>query len=89
MMPHRGKQKMVFSVMRKKDQPLRPSDLAVEPHGSVVLLVPVTAAGRAWVEENVLVEPWQMLGEKIAMEPRYVAGVLAGAVSDGLSWERR
>lgn len=83
------KQKFVFAVIKKRDQPPRRKDLAVEPHGSVVLLVPVTAAGRAWVEENVLAEDWQWLGGKIAMEPRAVASVLAGAVGDGLTWERR
>lgn len=60
------------------------ADLHVEPHGSVVLLRPVSALGRAWIHENVQAEPWAWFGGALACEPRMVAAVVDGAVADGL-----
>jgi hypothetical protein len=59
-----------------------PPDILVENHGSVVLLRPLTAPARQWIGENVDVR--QGLGDAIAVEPRYVANIVRGAIADGL-----
>lgn len=59
-------------------------DLALENHGSVVLIDPRSDAGKAWLDANVGADPWQFVGRKIAAEPRLVEAVAAGAEADGL-----
>ena len=60
-------------------------DLQFISHGSVVLLHTGTDEGHDWVEENVSAEPWQMLGDGVACEPRMVGPVIEGALADGLT----
>lgn len=59
------------------------SDLLVLDHGSVVLIVPESAQGVDWLSDNVAEPLW--FGPGMAVEPRYVGGLLAGAVADGLA----
>src|ERR1017187_822643 len=63
-------------------------DLRVDTHGTVVLLTPLTAKARRWIDDNVEIEPWQLFGDVIAIEPRYVSGLIAGAIQDGLEIEQ-
>jgi hypothetical protein len=60
------------------------ADLAVFNHGSLLLLRPLTEAAEAWLEENVHVEDWMRLGPYIAVEHRYVAPIVEGALEAGL-----
>ena len=60
------------------------TDLSVEDHGSVVLFVPRTTRGDAWLREHTQAEAWQWVGTALACEPRYVEAVVAGACEDGL-----
>ena len=46
--------------------------------GSVVLLTPISEEARAWVAENVSLEPWQWVGDAFACEPRMVEDLLEG-----------
>ena len=63
-------------------------DLRVDTHGTVVLLTPLTAKARRWIDNNVEIEPWQLFGDVIAVEPRCVDGLIAGAIQDGLEIEQ-
>lgn len=46
-------------------------NLVIENHGSIVLLRPLTSAGRRWLEENTSEEA-QWWGGALVVEPRYV-----------------
>jgi hypothetical protein len=60
-------------------------DILVENHGSIVLLRPATAAGRAWLEANCDRSGYQpFTGGTLLCEPRYVADIVAGARDAGL-----
>ena len=64
------------------------ADIRIENASSVVLIRPMTAAGREWVEENVQAEDWQQFGGAIAAEPRTVQAVIDGARADELEVAR-
>lgn len=51
---------------------------------SVVLLTPHTRAARRWVRTNLPADALT-LGRGIAVEPRYVAPILDGITTDGLT----
>jgi hypothetical protein len=59
----------------------------LDNHGSIALLIPLTNAGREWLESNVNPEPWQWFGPGLAVEPRYLGALLNGALDDGLEVE--
>ena len=59
-------------------------DIRVDNHGTVVLLVPLTKAGNAWVRKHVQAEDWQWFGGGLACEPRYVGDVIEGLQEDDL-----
>ena len=58
--------------------------MRVEPHGSVVLIRPLTPGAREWIDQNVGPEPWQWMGGALACEPRYVADLVDGMIADGM-----
>lgn len=58
-------------------------DLEFANHGSIWLMRPITIAGRAWIQENIE-DGATWLGGACAIERRYVEGIAAGAISDGL-----
>lgn len=60
-------------------------DFTFANHGSVTLLTPVSDAAREWAAEHLPVEPWQMLGNAIAIEPRYADPILEGIDADGMT----
>jgi hypothetical protein len=59
-------------------------DVAVENHGSVVMVNPITRDAVEWVSENVAVESWAWLGRSFAVDPRYVDDLISGMVDFGL-----
>ena len=61
------------------------ADLNVYHDGSVCLVGPRSALGEAWLTENIDPEPWQMCGNAIALETRYVGRIIEGAQNDGLT----
>ena len=64
---------------------LAPADIHVENHGSIVLLRPVTADGREWLEDNFDWGGYQpFAGGTLLCQPRYVADIVAGARQAGL-----
>lgn len=53
-----------------------------QDHGSVCIMTPKDDEARAWVEEHIP-DDAQWFGEGFVVEPRYVADIAEGFVSDG------
>jgi hypothetical protein len=68
-----------------ESKPVAP-DVIVQGNGrdSVLLLCPQTDAGREWIKENVTDPSAQFLGQNLAVDHRYVRGVVEGMVDSGL-----
>ncbi len=58
-------------------------DLEIENHGSVCLIRPVSEVGRAWLDATAP-EDAQFFCGAMAVEPRYVEGVVAAALDADL-----
>ena len=60
-------------------------DLTIHNHGSIVLLRAASAAGKAWVKEQVDRGGYQPFpaGSRI-VEPRYLGPIVVGAIEAGL-----
>jgi hypothetical protein len=52
--------------------------------GTVALVQPLTERARTWIDENVSEES-QWLGNNLAVEHRYISGLLDGMYRDGLT----
>ena len=59
------------------------ADIAVEYHGSLWLVRPLTQAGTRWLEQHIP-EDVQFFGSALAVEPRYVDALVEGIVGAGL-----
>ncbi len=65
-----------------KSQP----DFAVENHGSIFLLKPLTLSATSWIEEHIGQENgYQPFFPTIVVEHRYIADIVEGIQSDGLA----
>ena len=62
------------------------SDFFLSDQGSLAILVPLSEEAHDWIDEN-LGEGAIWYGRGIAIEPRYVGGLLEGITSDGLTVE--
>ena len=51
---------------------------------TVYLLIPNSQLAKEWIENNVSYEPWQKLGQNLAIEHRYAEDVFQALVEDGL-----
>jgi len=61
------------------------TDFLVENHGSIVLLRPVTDAGRNWVDEFIGEDNgFQPYFPTVVIEPRYACNVIDGIREYGL-----
>ena len=63
------------------------ADINITNNGSVFSFQPVTKAGKDWIEKNVQTEPWQWLGDTLAIESRFAGELADGMISDGLEIE--
>jgi hypothetical protein len=63
----------------------RGPDLRIHDHGSVFLLEPASDAGQEWIDEHI--GEAQTWGNSIVVEHRYIGGIAAGAMADGLEVE--
>jgi hypothetical protein len=76
------------SPTRKKKSAIPQADFRVEYHGSICLLVPLSAPGREWIEENVGqdngFQPYYHPSRTIVVEPRFLSDIIAGIRRDGL-----
>ena len=58
-------------------------DLLVRGEGTVYLLFATSPVGEAWIDEHLPEDALQFVGG-IAVEHRFIADIVAGAVHDGL-----
>ena len=58
-------------------------DFAIENHGTIYLLRPLTEAAEAWVDEHIP-DDAQIFGDAIVVEHRYIEAIAFGAQEDGL-----
>jgi hypothetical protein len=76
---------MPYTHTHKPDHARTPSaDFRVTYHGTVTTMTPLSNRCREWLEENVDIEPWQRLGNAIAVEPRYVDQLAEAMIEEGL-----
>jgi hypothetical protein len=59
------------------------TDFAVENHGTIVLLQPLTRAANEWIESNLPADRLHYAGA-VVIEPRYLADIVDGIRADGL-----
>jgi hypothetical protein len=59
-------------------------DLAIRDEGTVVGIEPRSEAGRTWVDENMVFDPWQVLGGAIWVEHRFAPAIISAARCEGL-----
>lgn len=59
-------------------------DIRVDHHGSIAIIVPVSPAGQAWLDEHITDEEVQYWASGVVCEPRYVSHILDGMTADGL-----
>lgn len=67
------------------EPPLSEVDFRVFNDGSVSILTPMTDAARAWTEENVYFESWQVMGDGIGIDLRFLADLLVSVLSAGFT----
>jgi hypothetical protein len=61
-------------------------DFLLEDHGSLVLLRPLTACAREWVEKNIGRDNgFQPYWPTVTIEPRYVQPILDGILEAGMT----
>ena len=61
-----------------------PDDFDVTDHGSIIILRPLTADGRYWIDDNLPGDtPWFARGA--AIERRYFEAIYDGIIADGLT----
>jgi hypothetical protein len=60
-------------------------DVQTDRFGSCVGLIPMTPAGRDWIEANCFAEPWQWLGGALNIDGRYATDIIDGMMADGLA----
>lgn len=63
------------------------TDARIDRCGTVSLVQPLTPEGREWVQANLIVEDWQMMGGGIAVEPRMIPIIVDQMSEAGLTVE--
>ena len=61
------------------------ADLVITNEGPVFIFQPLTDKAREWLEEAVESDPYQWLGNSLAVEHRYAALLAEEAQKDGLT----
>ncbi len=60
-------------------------DFRVEFHGAILLLVPLSKSGRAWIDKNIGADNgYQPYYPTVVVEPRYLDDILGGIRKFGL-----
>ncbi len=59
------------------------SDINVINHGSIMIFLPTSDAGREWVSEHIASDAMRWAGG-VVVEPRYIDDIIIGAINDGL-----
>ncbi len=63
------------------------ADVAISPHGSIVLFDLLTPAAECWVEEHVDPDA-EWFGRALVVEHRYTEDLVRGILNDGLTITR-
>ena len=63
-------------------------DYQVVDHGSIIMVLPISAKARKWVHHNVEAEPWQWVGGGFAVDRHYAESLIAGMTEAGLKGAR-
>jgi hypothetical protein len=83
---HNGSQAELESRKAATQEDKVAKDILVANHGSLVILKPVSEAGKNWLAENIGEDNgYQPMFPSIIAEPRYVEQILEGACNDGLT----
>lgn len=61
------------------------TDIRVRDEGTVVGFQPVTEAGRGWIDDNVVSEGWQWMGDTLWVDNRVAADLLRAVLDAGLA----
>jgi hypothetical protein len=60
-------------------------DFRVDNHGSILLIVPLSASGREWLKENIGADNgYQPYFPTVIVEPRFLDDIITGIQRDGL-----
>jgi hypothetical protein len=62
-------------------------DVRLEPLGNMVMVQPLTARAREWMDENADAPAWAWQGGALAVEPRMVGALVEGMTAAGLEVE--
>jgi hypothetical protein len=62
-------------------------DVILEPFGNVIVVQPLTARAREWIEENADAPSWAWQGGALAVDPRMVDAMVEGMIAAGLEVE--
>ena len=59
-------------------------DFVTQDHGSIVLLKPLSEAGKIWIDEHIgQGDEVQYWGDSVVVEPRYIRDIIDGIEADG------
>jgi hypothetical protein len=73
------------SPTQKKRSAIPKANFRIEHHGSIVLIVPLCASARDWLDEHIGKDNgYQPYYPTVVIEPRYLAQIIAGIRRDGL-----
>ena len=53
------------------------SDFQIADQGTIILIRPLNAAARQWLDENVVSEPWQWVQGALCVETRFARDLLS------------
>ena len=61
------------------------TDFLIADHGSIVSILPVSAAAREWLDANLVAEPWQWLDGAVAVDHRCARDIIAALADAGFA----
>ena len=61
------------------------TDFLIADHGSIVSILPVSAAARDWLDANIVAEPWQWVDGAVAVDPRCARDIVAELIDAGFA----
>lgn len=64
--------------------PLLDKDARADATGSVVVITPLTAIAREWINDNTESESWQWYAGGLCVDHRYAESIVLGMRGDGL-----
>ena len=52
------------------------SDFQIADHGTIISIRPLNEAARQWLDQNVVAEPWQWVGDALCVEARFARDLI-------------